>query len=74
MFQSDRFWMLIVSFVTLVMKTRELHRRQERDNEDGAIKNRIRAYTTGRASRADWAAAAVKGGTFFLPWLARRVG
>ena len=32
MLQSERIWMLVESFVTLVMKTRELDRRAERGN------------------------------------------
>ena len=32
MLQSERNWMLIESFVTLVMKTRELYGRRERNN------------------------------------------
>ena len=32
MLQSEQIWMLIESFVTLVMKTRELDRRAERCN------------------------------------------
>ena len=32
MLQSERFWTLIESFVTLVMKTRELDGRGERNN------------------------------------------
>ena len=35
MLQSERIWMLIESFVTLVMKTRELDGRGERGNNDG---------------------------------------
>ena len=35
MFQSERIWTLIESFVTLVMKTRELDERRERDNGKG---------------------------------------
>ena len=33
--QSERFWTLIESFVTLVMKTRELDGRRERNNGEG---------------------------------------
>ena len=33
--QSERFWILIESFVTLVMKTRELDKRGERINGEG---------------------------------------
>ena len=32
MLQSDQIWMLIESFITLVMKTRELDGRAERGN------------------------------------------
>ena len=35
MFQSEQLWMLIESFVTLVMKTRELDGRAERGNNEG---------------------------------------
>ena len=35
MLQSERKWMLIESFVTLVMKTRELDGRRERNNGEG---------------------------------------
>ena len=35
MLQSERFWTLIESFVTLVIKTRELDGRRERNNGDG---------------------------------------
>ena len=35
MHQSEQIWMLIESFVTLVMKTRELDRRAERGNNEG---------------------------------------
>ena len=35
MLQSERFWALIESFVTLVMKKRELDRRRERNNGEG---------------------------------------
>ena len=35
MVQSERKWMLIESFVTLVMKTRELDGRVERGNNEG---------------------------------------
>ena len=35
MLQSKRFWTLIESFVTLVMKTRELNGRRERNNGEG---------------------------------------
>ena len=35
MLQSERFWTLIESFVTLVMRTRELDGRRERNNEEG---------------------------------------
>ena len=35
MLQSERIWMLIESFVTLVMKTRELDGRAERGNNEG---------------------------------------
>ena len=35
MLQSERKWMLIESFVTLVMKTRELDGRVERGNNEG---------------------------------------
>ena len=35
MLQSEQIWMLIESFVTLVMKTRELDGRAERGNNEG---------------------------------------
>ena len=35
MLQSDRNWTLIASFVTLVMKTRELDGHRERNNGEG---------------------------------------
>ena len=35
MLQSERFWTLIESFVTLVMETRELDGRRERNNREG---------------------------------------
>ena len=35
MLQSERNWMLIKSFVTLVMKTRELDGRQDCNNGEG---------------------------------------
>ena len=35
MLQSERFWTLIESFVTLVMRTRELYGRRERNNGEG---------------------------------------
>ena len=35
MLQSERFWTLIESFVTLVMKTRELDGRRDRNNGEG---------------------------------------
>ena len=35
MLQSERIWMLIESFVTLVMKTRQLDGRRQRDNGEG---------------------------------------
>ena len=35
MLQSERFWTLIESFVTLVMRTRELDGRRERNNREG---------------------------------------
>ena len=35
MLQSERFWTLIESFVTLVIKTRELDGRRERSNGEG---------------------------------------
>ena len=35
MLQSERIWTLIESFVTLVMKTRELDGRRERNNGEG---------------------------------------
>ena len=35
MLQSERFWTLIESFVTLVMKTRDLDGRRERNNGEG---------------------------------------
>ena len=35
MLQSEQIWMLIESFVTLVMKTRELDGREERGNNGG---------------------------------------
>ena len=33
--QSEQIWMLIESFATLVMKTRELDGRAERGNDEG---------------------------------------
>ena len=39
MLQSEQIWMLIVSFVTLVMKTRELDGRAERGNNEGQEKS-----------------------------------
>ena len=33
--QSERIWTLIESFITLVMKTRELDGLRERNNEEG---------------------------------------
>ena len=35
MLQSEQIWTLIESFVTLVMKTRELDERRERNNGEG---------------------------------------
>ena len=35
MLQSDTFWTLIESFATLLMKTRELDGRRERNNGEG---------------------------------------
>ena len=35
MLQSERFWTLIESFATLVIKTRELDEHRERNNEEG---------------------------------------
>ena len=35
MLQSERFWTLIESFLTLVMKTRKLDGRRERNNGEG---------------------------------------
>ena len=35
MLQSERFWTLIESFVTLLMRTRELDERREGNNEEG---------------------------------------
>ena len=35
MLQSERFWTLIESFVTLMMRTRELNGRRERNNGEG---------------------------------------
>ena len=35
MLQSERFWTLIESFVTLMMKTRELDGRRKRNNGEG---------------------------------------
>ena len=35
MLQSERFWTLIESFVTLVMKTRDLDGRRDRNNGEG---------------------------------------
>ena len=35
MLQSERFWTLIESFVTLVMRTRELDGRREPNNGEG---------------------------------------
>ena len=54
MLQSEQIWMLIESFVTLVMKTRELDGRAERGNT-GISRYHIGACTRGRASSADLA-------------------
>ena len=35
MVQSDKIWLLVESFVTLVMKTREFDGRAERGNNEG---------------------------------------
>ena len=35
MLQSERFWTLIESFITLAVKTRELDGRRERNNGEG---------------------------------------
>ena len=35
MLQSEQIWMLIESFLTLAMKTRELDGREERGNKEG---------------------------------------
>ena len=54
MLQSEQIWMLIESFVTLVMKTREPDGRAERGKTVASI-NRIGACTHGPASWADLA-------------------
>ena len=61
MLQSERFWTLIESFVTLMMKTRELDGRRERNNGEASIG----ACTHGPASRADSTVCVVRGKIFF---------
>ena len=56
MLQSKRTWTLIESFVTLVMKTRELDGHREKMMRR-ASRNRIEACTLDRKSRADLTAA-----------------
>ena len=69
MLQSEQIWMLIESFVTLVMKTRELDGRAERGNglASGPVPAVLRLWRT-------WLSASFKGGiALFLPWPARLV-
>ena len=62
--QSEQISMLIESFVTLVMKTRELDGRAT----TGASRNRIEACTCGLASSTDLAVRVVQGrNRFILP-------
>ena len=62
MFQSEQIWMLIESFVTLVMKTMELDGRA-----DGASRNRSGVYTRGPASWADLAVCVGRGRNLYIP-------
>ena len=66
MLQSEQIWMLIESFVILVMKTRELDGRAERATTR-ACRNRIGACTCGPAPRADLAARVVQERNLFIP-------
>ena len=67
--QSERFWTLIESFVTLVMRTRELDGRRERNNREGQLKSH-RERTRGPTSQVDLAVRIVRGRNLFLPPLA----
>ena len=58
--------MLIESFVTLVMKTRELDRRAERGDNKGQLKS-LGACTRRPASWADLAVRVVRGRNLFIP-------
>ena len=66
MLQSEQKWMLIESFATLVMKTRELDGRAVTTT---ASRNRIGACTRGSASWADLAVRVVRGRNHFIPSL-----
>ena len=66
MLQSEQIWMLIESFVTLVMKTRELYGVQSAETT-GASKIRIGACTHGPASWADLAARVDRGRNLLIP-------
>ena len=67
MLQSEQIWMLIESFFTLVMKTRELDGRAENAATTRISRNRIGAYTHDPASWADLAVRVDRGRNIFIP-------
>ena len=74
MLQSDHKWKLIDSFVTLVMKTRELDGRAKRGDSEDQWKSywglHLRAYVSCRS----WLSTSFGGVIFlFLLWLARLI-
>ena len=75
MLQSEQIWMLIESFVTLVMKTRELDGRAEHGDNEGQQKSYHGVHPRSCVSGRTWLSALFGGGIFlFLPWLARLIG
>ena len=73
MLQSEQVWMLIESFVTLVMKTRELDGRAERGNR-GPVEIASGPAPAVLRLRRTWLSASFRGGiALFLPWPARLV-
>ena len=67
MLQSQQIWMFIESFVTLVMKARELDGRAERGGKTRASRNRIGACTRGPAFQADLAVHVIRMKNLFIP-------
>ena len=75
MLQSEQKWMLIESFVTLVMKTRELDGRAERGDNEGQYKSQRSLHPRSCVSGRTWLSASFGGGIFlFLPWVVWLVG